>query len=113
MAYYELRQLTEFIRGDRFYHTVTANRSNTDWTAGATVKVTIKTSENGTDVYTSGVITPTITGKQLTFVMDVAGAATALWPTGKLYGDIQITDPTHGIRTPLKFVLPVAADITP
>lgn len=114
MAYYELRRLNEFIRGDRFNHTVTANRATTPWTpAGVTVKVTIKTSEGGTEVYSSGPITPTVNGNQLTFSVDVAGSVTALWPTGLLYGDIEITDSTHGVRTPLKFVLPVAADITP
>jgi hypothetical protein len=108
------------IRGDKFdgpQVTLTINEDDgstpKDMT-GTVVRSQIRDKVDGGELTFEFTITPnTSTVGIVEFTLSAAGTETASWPTGQLYGDIQIQGPgDFGPYTFAKYVVKVEPDVT-
>jgi len=82
--------------------------------AGTVITSQLRDKVDGGDLTYQFTINPTFPEDgQVVFTLSAAGTETALWPTGQLYGDIEIEGPgDFGPYTFAKFIVKVDPDIT-
>lgn len=90
-----LVQIDDFIVGDAFEQPLTVKSVDLAivWDSPS-VKCELRLTPKSTVIHTFTGLVPVITGSDFSVILQADSAVTKDWPTGKIYGDLEVTDLT-------------------